>query len=317
MELSVSIGSLQSTVSVVAKKPPRKVGPRPWFTYGGKTRMLVSSKSMGSVGIGKTFGAGGRPFTMERSTTSTSLVGVGKMMLNDGLDDDGSIVGSRRARAHSASRNRWVGHNRSRVNSFEGQKAAIVPQIPKNAITSYPSYLSSSQQSDSTTSSAVPPIAIMKPESKNYFVTRISVAAPKIQRPENYTSPVTSPRNNNAGPASNNALPMTPSSRLLGQDSMVEGSLGGEGLEWQDEGKRPRTSGRQTVAIGQREVTLGAWSEREEDNNDESAMFQRRSRGGGRKSKASTPHTPGSRAEKKTRLMERLERRNIKGPLGR
>jgi hypothetical protein len=45
---SLSNGTFQTTTtSAVVQKPPRKVGPRPWFTHGGKSKMLVSSKSMG------------------------------------------------------------------------------------------------------------------------------------------------------------------------------------------------------------------------------------------------------------------------------
>ncbi|GMH50737.1 hypothetical protein TrRE_jg9049, partial [Triparma retinervis] len=238
---SLSNGTFQTTTtSAVVQKPPRKVGPRPWFTHGGKSKMLVSSKSMGSIGIGNVLGTG-QPFTMARSTTSASLVGVGKMMLNDGLDDDGSILGSRRARAHSASRNRWNGHARSRVSSFED------------------------------------PLPHQKP--------------------------------------------MTPSSRLLGQDSMVEGSADAASAP-KGRPEQPQLPGsRQRVPVGQREVTLGAWSEREEHSKEEeSLMFRRagRSAGGKGRRRKGTPQQqqrPGTQ-EKKTRLMERLERRSTKGIAG-
>jgi hypothetical protein len=294
-----SNSTLITTTSVVVKKPPRKVGPRPWFTHGGKSKMLVSSKSMGSIGIGKALGLG-KPFTMNLSTaSSSSLVGVGKMMLNDGLDDDRSIVGSGRARIHSASRNRWQGRGRSRASSSEDPTLLQTTPInfaPETSLVSSGSSKLLEHDGGEGGNPATRP-----------FVTRVSVPLPAAtERPEECPSPSVSPRSSSVALGQK---PMTPSSRLLGQDSMVEGSFGGD-LE------APPPGSRQRLLVGQREITLGAWSEREEHTQEESLMFRRAGRSSkGRRTGQQRPRTGGN-GEKKTRLMERLEKRSTKGLAG-
>ena len=261
--------------------------------------MLVSSKSMGSIGIGKALGLG-KPFTMNLSTaSSSSLVGVGKMMLNDGLDDDRSIVGSGRARIHSASRNRWQGRGRSRASSSEDPTLLQTTPInfaPETSLVTNGSSKLLEHDGGEGGNPATRP-----------FVTRVSVPLPAAtERPEECPSPSVSPRSSSVALGQK---PMTPSSRLLGQDSMVEGSFGGD-LE------APPPGSRQRLLVGQREITLGAWSEREEHTQEESLMFRRAGRSSkGRRTGQQRPRTGGN-GEKKTRLMERLEKRSTKGLAG-
>ena len=97
--------TLSSSAVTLVKKQPRKVGPRPWFTHGGKSKMIVSSSSLSNqfnlalVDAGSSDVGGGTGQTL----------GEGKIQLNDGFDDSESVVGRARARAHSAQSNRWGG----------------------------------------------------------------------------------------------------------------------------------------------------------------------------------------------------------------
>lgn len=101
------VNSRSSSTASLLKKPPRKVGPRPWFTSGGKAKLMVSSSSLANLGASATLAArtagAPKPFSLPRTIVPARV----KPDLDDGYDDDESVIGRGRARAHSAGNNRW------------------------------------------------------------------------------------------------------------------------------------------------------------------------------------------------------------------
>ncbi|GMH64602.1 hypothetical protein TrST_g10089 [Triparma strigata] len=102
------VNSRSSSTASLLKKPPRKVGPRPWYTSGGKAKLMVSSSSLANLGSGAKSLArtaqAPKPFSLPKRVIPTRV----KPFLHDGYDDDESVIGRGRARAHSAGNNRWA-----------------------------------------------------------------------------------------------------------------------------------------------------------------------------------------------------------------
>ena len=109
------VNSRSNSTTTLLKKPPRKVGPRPWYTSGGKSKLMVSSSSLTNLGGASRSSKDPLPvipYTQGHTAAAGTMGGRRgpsqvRPFLRDGHDSESSVDGRQRVRAHSAGTNRW------------------------------------------------------------------------------------------------------------------------------------------------------------------------------------------------------------------